>query len=99
MITIWRASLYAFWSQEPGTVKGNLTIMRNMGMMTKEELGLEGLFPLLVSYHLKERVLMGVTRVTIRFSLRKRRYVGKLQWYIMRKSPTAWANIYGAGVL
>ena len=36
MTTIWRTSLDAFWSQEPGTVRGNLTILRGMGMMTKE---------------------------------------------------------------
>ena len=42
---------------------------------------------------------MGVTHLTIRFSLRKRRYVGHIKWDSMRKSPTAWANIYGAGVL
>ena len=34
MITIWRASLYAFLIREPGTVRVNITIMRNMGIMT-----------------------------------------------------------------
>ena len=79
MITIWRASLYAFWRQEPVTVKGNLTIMRNMGMMTKEELGLEGLFPPLGTYMLKGEVLMGVAYVTLRLYLRKGIYAGHLQ--------------------
>ena len=96
MITIWRASLDAFCSRGTGTVRGNITILRNMGMMTKEELWLEGLFPLLVTYPLNEGVLMGVTRVTSILSFRKGGYVGKLQWYIMGKPPTAWANIYGA---
>ena len=53
MITIWRASLDAFWSRDPGRVSGNITIMIKMGMMAKEELGLECLFPPLGNYPLK----------------------------------------------
>ena len=53
MITIWRESLDAFCSQDPGTVKGNPTILRKMGMMTKEELGLDGFSPPLGTYQLK----------------------------------------------
>ena len=36
MITIWRALLDAFWSRESGTVRLNITMLRNMGMMAKE---------------------------------------------------------------
>ena len=36
MTTIWRTSLDAFWSQEPGTVRVNITILRKVGMMTNE---------------------------------------------------------------
>ena len=79
MITIWRASLDAFCSQDPGTVKGNPTIMRKMGMMTKEELGLEGLFPKLDNYMLKGEVLMGLAYVTLRLYLRNGVYAGHLQ--------------------
>ena len=42
---------------------------------------------------------IGVAGVTLRLSLKKGRYVGHLQWYIISKSPTEWANIYGSGVL
>ena len=42
---------------------------------------------------------MGVACVTLRMSLRKGRCVGYLQWYSMRKGPTAWAYLYGLGVL
>ena len=70
-----------------------------MGMVAKEELGLEGLFPLLGNYPLDGEVLMGVACVTLRFSLIKGRYYVHLQWDSTRKSLTAWANIYGAGVL
>ena len=45
MIAIWRSSLDAFWSRYPGTVRGIITNMRKMGIMAKEELGLEGLLP------------------------------------------------------
>ena len=37
--------------------------------------------------------------VTFRISLRKGRYFGNLQWEIMRKVLTAWANIYVSGLL
>ena len=67
MITIWRESLDAFCSQDPGAVRGNPTILRKMGMMTKEELGLEGLFPPLDTYPLKGEMLMGVACVTLIF--------------------------------
>ena len=53
MITIWRASLYAFWGQYFGTVRGNIAIMINMVMMDKEELVLESLFPPMGNYPLK----------------------------------------------
>ena len=38
---------------------------------------------------------MVVACVTLRLSLRKGIYVGHIQWDIMSKSPTAWANLYG----
>ena len=80
MITIWRVSLDAFWSRYPGTVRGNITIMLNMGMMTKEELGLEGLFPPLGTYTLKREVLMEVACIILRSYIRKGGYFGHLQW-------------------
>ena len=70
-----------------------------MGIITKEELGLEGLFPPLGAYPLKGEVGTGVACVTLRFSIRKGRCVGHIQWEITRKAPTAWANLYGSGVL
>ena len=95
MITIWRALLDAFWSRETGTVRGDLTIMRNMVMMAKEWLGLEGWFPLLGTYILKDEVGMVLAFITLSLSLRNGGYVGHLQWDIMSKSPTEWANLYG----
>ena len=42
---------------------------------------------------------MGVACVTFRLSLRKGVYVGHIKCDSMSKYPTAWANIYGPGVL
>ena len=94
MITIWRASFSAYWIQEPGTLRGNLTILKKMGMMTKEKLGLEDSLLPLGTYPLMGEVLMVMECVTLRLYLRKGRYIGHIQWDRMRKSTTAWANIY-----
>ena len=74
-------------------------MMRKMGTMDREELGLEDWFSPLGPYQLKDKVGMGLACVTLRMSLRKWRYVGHLQWDIMRKGPTDWATLYGYGVL
>ena len=37
--------------------------------------------------------------MALRLLLRKRRYVGHIQWGGMSKSPTVWDNLYGAGAL
>ena len=99
MIAIWREFLAAFWSRWSGTVGINLTMLRNMGMMFKEQLGLEGWFPLLGPYTLKYKMGMGLACVTLRLLPRKGVHVEHLQQYIMRKSPTEWGNIYGYGLL
>ena len=67
--------------------------------MAKEELDLEGWFPLMVPYTLKDNVGAVVSCVTLRFYIRKGRYVGHLQKDIISKSPTSWGNLYGAVVL
>ena len=41
----------------------------------------------------------GIGMCNLRLSFRKGGYVGNLQWDIMTKSPTEWANIYGYEVL
>ena len=88
IITIWRALVDAFWSQKPGTVRINLTMLRNMGMMVKEYLGLEGWFPLMGTYTLKYKVGDGIDMCNLIFSLIKGGYVGHLQWDIISSSPT-----------
>ena len=66
---------------------GDLTILRKMGTMAREELGLEDWFPYLGPYPLKNEVGLGVACVTVRMSLRKGRYVEHLQWDSMSKFP------------
>ena len=68
--------------------------MRKMGIMTKEELGLEGLFPSLSTYLLKGEVGIGVACVTLRLSLRKGLYVEYIQWDNTKKDLMVWANLY-----
>ena len=99
IVAIRRASLDKFWSREPVTVRVNLTMIRNMGAMAREEIRLEYCFPTLGHYLIKDEVGMGVACVALRISLRRGRYVGNIQWDSMRKGPTAWVNLYGAGVL
>ena len=67
------------------TIRVNLKMLRKMGMMTREELGLEYWFLLLGPFTLKYEVVMGVVGITFNISLRKRRYVGYLKWDSMRK--------------
>ena len=54
IISIRRASLDAFWSIEPGTVRDNLTMLSNMGTMSREDLSLGYCFSPLGPYPLKE---------------------------------------------
>ena len=74
-------------------------MMRKMVTMAREELDLEYCFPPLGPYILKDEVLMGVACVDLRILLRKGRYTGHLQWENISKVPTAWDNLYRAGVL
>ena len=46
-------------------------MMRNMGTMSREKMGLEVWFPPLGPYRLKDEVGMRVACVTLRISLRK----------------------------
>ena len=60
VINIRQSSLGAFWIRETRRVRDNLTILRKMGTMDREELGLEDWFSPLGHYILKDEVRMGV---------------------------------------
>ena len=66
IIAIRQASMGAFWSREPGTVRGNLIMLRKLGMMAREDLGLEDWSLPLGPYLLKEEFGIGVACVTLR---------------------------------
>ena len=70
-----------------------------MGMMTRENLGLEYWFPLLGTYPLKDEVGMGVVCITFKMSLRKGRYAEYLQWDSMSKFQKGSDNLYEVWVL
>ena len=53
-----RTSLEEFWSREPGTVRGNLNMLRKMGERAMEDIELEYWFPLLGTYPLKYELRM-----------------------------------------
>ena len=86
IIAVRQASLGEFWSRETGTIRGNLIMLRKMGMMDREELGLEDWFPRLGTYPLKDEVGMGVAQFTLRMSLSTVRCAGHLQWDSMSKA-------------
>ena len=45
MAAIRRANLDVFWRRKPGTFRENLTMIKVLGKMAREELGLEELIP------------------------------------------------------
>ena len=53
---------------------GDLKILRNMGTMSRKEIGLENWFPPLGPYSLKVEVIIVVAYVTLRMVFTKRRY-------------------------
>ena len=78
IVAIRRASLDKFWSREPVTVRVNLTMIRNMGAMAREEIRLEYCFLTLGHYLIKDEVGMGLACVTLWMSLRKGRHIWHL---------------------
>ena len=74
-------------------------MIRKMIGMAIGDLCLEEWMLRLIPYPLTYEVGMIIICVTLRLSLQKGRYVGNLQWDIMRKAPTEWKKIYGAGTL
>ena len=79
LIAVRQASLDAFCSRETGAVRGYLTMLRKIGKMSREEIGLEYWFRSLGAYPLKYEEVIGVACVTLRMSLRKGIYGGHLQ--------------------
>ena len=77
-------------------VKGNLTMVKGLGKVAGDELGLETWIPHMGPFPLVDELRIILACSTLIFSFQKGRHAGHLQWDSMRKSPMAWANIYGA---
>ena len=71
LATIRRATLDEFWSTEPGTVKGNLTMVNRLGKVAGDELGLYKWLPPMGTYPILDEVGMSLTCTTLMFYLRK----------------------------
>ena len=99
VVTIWRTFIDNFGIQEPVTVRGNLTMMKNMRVMNKEELDLKECLPPFGEYILKYDVGMVLAHTTLRLSLRKGMHKVPLKWDIILKGTLDWDNVYGYGVL
>ena len=94
-----RATLDTFCIREPGTVEVNLTMVNRLVKVAVNELGLDTWLSHMVPFPLVDEVGIISACTIFTFSLKKGRHTGHLQWESMRKAPTAWANIYGAGSL
>ena len=70
------------------TVKGNLTMVKSLGRLERNALGLETWIPPMGPYTIIDKVRMSLACTTLIFSLRKEIHAEHLQWYFMRKAPT-----------
>ena len=80
-------------------VKGNLMMVKRLGKVTSDELGLETWLPPMGPFPLVNEVGIILECKTLKFSLRKGRHAEHLQLYLMRKVQKDWADICGAGSL
>ena len=80
LVTIRRDTLDEYWSREPGTVKGNLTMVKRLGKVAGYELGMETWLPPLVTYPIVYEVWMSLACTTLILSLRKGIHGEHLQW-------------------
>ena len=55
-----------FWSREPGTGRGNFSMMKKLRSTAKEKLGLENRLLTLGSYALQYEVVMGLACPNLR---------------------------------
>ena len=97
LICIRRANLDAFWSRESSTVEGNLRRMRIDYADASLALSVLTPLPTLGNPFMKDRVGMAMAIYTLHTSLRQGKYTTNLQWDSMRKTPTWYANAFGAG--
>ena len=95
LIKIIRAPLDELWSREPGMVKSNSTMVKSLGKVEGNELGMWTWLPPMGPFQIVDELGTSLAGTTLRFYLRKVRQGEHLKWDFMRKVPTVWANLYG----
>ena len=97
LLVIRRANLDAMWSRETSTVSNNLSRLKLDYRDAMQVFSFEDPLPRLGHDDVKDRVGMKCAIMTLNASLRKGKYTGNLQWASMRKTPTWFENVFGAG--
>ena len=72
-------------------------MVKRLGKVARDELGLDTWLPPMGPLPLVNEVGMSLACTYLLFYLRKGRHDEHLQWDLMRKATTAWANIHGEG--
>ena len=81
----------AFWSQETSTVLGNVRRLRRDYFDLLDALSIRIPVPIIVTDKVRDRFGMGCAIHTLDVSRRKGKWKDKLQWDLMRQTPT-WYN-------
>jgi hypothetical protein len=98
MKCIRRVNLDAFWSREPGTVRGVLEEMKR-GLGIASQLGFaHALFPPRGPFPREDTMGMGAAVVIVQRSLAKGRYGANVQYETVRKFRAAASNIFHSSV-
>ena len=97
LLVIRRANLDAMWSRETSTVSNNLSRLKLDYRDAMQVFSFEDPLPTLGHDDVRDRVGMKCAIMTLNASLRKGKYTGNLQWASMRKTPTWFENVFGAG--
>ena len=90
LVTIRRVTLDAFCIREPRMFKVNSMMVKRLGKVGSDKIGLEIWLPPTGHFLLVDEVGMSLACTTLMFSLRKGRHYQHLQWDLMRKALSAW---------
>jgi len=98
MCCIRRATLDAFWARAEGTVRANLSSLRNMHESAQANFGLHELLPAMGPFPLKDTFGMGSAIVMLKHSLDPGRYGDHITFSTFRKYRSSFSNVWGASV-
>ena len=97
LLCIRRACLDALWSRETSTVSSNLNRLRLDYHDSMDSISMKDPLPVLGRTDICDKVGMKVAMMTLNASTREGKYTTNLQFDSMRRTPTWYANAYGAG--